>query len=267
MRKTTLLFLIFFSINSYCQKQIEISEDQISQLFYESLDSINVKYGLKDIRETDDRVIRIWNTNEIISLGEHSQYIFHIHNGEKAIVEKRNLANNFNLDSLFHSFRTKKNPKNNQIHIDAFPKSIELNSSNRYNLFSFYRNKQLEELIRTIRKENSISELREDIIRNLPAGNYRYGVTGLNVDHLPKGDKSDFYLKLEPEIKAKLKISEKSNPTEMPLIMIDDISGFYFEDLNNLKLSDVKDYEIINDKAIVLYGTRARFGVIKVNTN
>ncbi len=265
MRKLTLLFLIFFSINSYCQKQIRIPENKISQRFYENLDSLKSKYDLKDLRETDTRAIRIWSPNEIISLEENPQYIFHTDNGQKAIIKKISFPKNFNLDSLFQSFKTISNNKNDQIHIDAFPVTIELNNSNSYNLISFYKNEQLEEIIKTIRKENSIGELRKEIISNLPAGNYRYGMTGLKIDHLPKEDKSDFYKKIESEITKKLRVTEKTNPTEMPLIVIDNIPRF-FKDLNDLTFSDVEDYEIINDNRKVLYGTRGRFGIIKVTT-
>ncbi|MBZ9629692.1 hypothetical protein LB465_02790 [Salegentibacter sp. LM13S] len=266
MRKLTLLFLFFFSINSYCQKQIGKPENKISQRFYENLDSLKTKYDLRDLRETDTPTIRIWSPNEIISLEENPQYIFHSDNGQKAIIEKRSLPMNFNLDSLFQVFRTTSNTKNDQIHIDAFPITIELNNSNSYNLISFYKNEQLEEIIKTIRKENSIGEVRKEIISNLPAGNYRYGMTGLKIDHLPKQDKSDFYKKIESEILKKLRVTEKNNPTEMPLIVIDNIPRF-FKDLNDLTLSDVKDYEIINDNRKLIYGTRGRLGIIKVNTN
>ena len=266
MNKLTLLFLLSLSVNSYCQKNIGITENKISKYFYKNLDSLNAKYDLKDLRESENIAIRIWLRNEIISLEKNSEYIFYTSNGQKDFIEVRNLEKKTNLDSLYHLFKSSSNFKN-KLHIDAFPIKIELSNSNSYDLISFQRNDQLEEIIQNIRKKHSLDELRNEIKNNLPAGNYRMGTTSLRKDYLPKEDKSDFYLKLEPEIKAKLKISEKSNPTEMPLIIIDDIPGFYFEDLNNLKLSDVKDYEIINDKAKVLYGTRARFGIIKVNTN
>jgi len=266
MRKLTLLFLTFFSINSYCQKHIGNPENKISQRFYEDLDSLKVKYDLKDLKEYDNQVIRIWSPNEIISLEENPQYIFYTHNGEKAFIEKRSFAKNFNLDSLYQLIKTARNTNNDKTHIDAFPITIELNNSDSYNLISFYKNDQLEEIIRTIRKENSIGELRKEIIRNLPAGNYKYGMKGLKIDQLPKEGKSDFYLKLEPEIREKLNITENTNPTEMPLIVIDNKPHF-FEDLNNLTLSNVKDYEIINDKKKLIYGSRASNGVIKVTTN
>jgi len=265
MRKLTLLFSIFFSINSYCQKNIGITENKISKYFYKNLDSLNTKYDLKDLRDSENIAIRIWMRNEIISLEKNSEYIFHTSNGQKDIIEVRNLEKKTNLDSLYQLFKSNSD-FNSKLHIDAFPINIELNNSNSYDLISFQRNDQLEEIIQNIRKKHSLDELRKEIKNNLPAGNYRMGTTSLRKDYLPKGDKSDFYLKLEPEIKAKLKITEKNNPSEMPLIMIDDIPGFYFKDLNNLKLSDVKDYEVIDDKRKFVYGTRGRFGIIKVNT-
>ena len=92
------------------------------------------------------------------------------------------------------------------------------------------------------------------------------GMTRIKIDHLPKENKSDFYKKIESEITTKLKITDKTNPTEMPLIVIDN-KPHLFEDLNELKLSDVKDYEIINGNKKFIYGTSGRFGIIKVDTN
>jgi hypothetical protein len=266
MRKLTLSFLIFFSISSYSQKQIELPENKISQRFYKNLDSLNAKYGLRDLRGTDTPTIRIWSPNEVISLEENPQYIYHTHNGQETIMEKRSFPKNFKLDSLFQLIRTTSSTRNEQIHIDAFPITIELNNSKGYSLISFYRNEQLEEIIKTIREENSIVEVRREIISKLPAGNYRMGMTGLKIDHLPKEDKSDFYKKIEFEITKKLKVTEQTSPAEMPLIVIDNKPHF-FVDLNNLKLSDVKDYEIISDDRKALYGARGRYGIIKVDTN
>ena len=266
MRKLTLLFLIFFSINSFCQKQIGKPENKISQRFYENLDSLKARYSLKDLREDGNQVIRIWRQNEIISLSENPEYIFHTNNGQQEIIVKKSLAKNIDVDSIFQMFKTTRNNKNDQVHIDAFPTTIELNNSESYDLISFYRNDQLEEIIKTIRKANSIGELRKEIVNNLPAGNYGMGMTGIKIDHLPKENKSDFYKKIESEITTKLKITDNTNPTEMPLIVIDN-KPHLFEDLNELKLSDVKDYEIINGNKKFIYGTSGRFGIIKVDTN
>tara|TARA_R100000935_G_scaffold48814_2_gene73569 strand:- start:530 stop:1336 length:807 start_codon:yes stop_codon:yes gene_type:complete len=267
MRKFTLFILLIISTNIYCQKRIEISENIISKRFYENLDSLNYKYDLKDLRDSNELAIRIWKDNEVILLEENSKYIFKTSNGLKDIIEKKNFENKINNDSLYKVFETNSgfDKKNEHHYIDAFPTTIELNSPESYRIISYYKNEKLEEIIQNIRKENSINELRKEIVDNLPAGSYRMGMTSLKIDYLPKEDKSNFYKKLEPEISAKLKVSEKTNPIEMPLIIINN-EPHYFEDLNNLSLSDVKDYEIINDNRKFLYGTRGKFGIIKVNT-
>jgi len=199
MRKITFIFLICFSINSYCQKEIEITENKISQHFYRNLDSLYTKYDLQDLRKTDGVKIRIWRENEIITLEKDSEYLFYTSNEQKDFIEVRNLEKKTNLDSLYHLFKSSSNFKN-KLHIDAFPIKIELSNSNSYDLISFQRNDHLEEIIQNIRKKHSLDELKNEIQNNLPAGNYRMGTTSLRKDYLPKEDKSDFYLKLEPEI-------------------------------------------------------------------
>jgi len=241
-----------------------MTENKISLYFYNNLDSLNAKYDLQDLRKTEGIKIRIWRENEIITLGENSEYLFHISDGQNNIIEKRNLAQITDLDSLYRLYNSRKEV-DNKLHIDAYPIKIELSDSKNYDLVTFQRDEQLEELIQTIVKNYTINSLREEIIYNLPSGNYSRSMIGLKIDHLPKEDKSDFYLKLEPEIKAKLNINEKTLPTEMPLIVIDNKPHF-FENLNNLTLSDVKDYEIINDNKKWIYGSRASNGVIKVTT-
>ena len=265
MRKLTFILLVFFSVTSYCQKEMEISETNISKHFYSNLDSLNAKYDLQDLRKTEGVNIRIWRENEIITLGKNSEYLFHISDGENNIIERRKLAQITDLDSLYRLYNSRKEV-NNKLHIDAFPIKIELSDSKNYDLVTFQRDDQMEELIHNIGKKYAINALRKEIIYNLPPGNYRRSMLGLKIDHLPKEEKSDFYLKIEPEIKAKLNVTDKTLPTELPLILINNKPHF-FEDLNKLTLSNVEDYEIINDKMVVLYGTRARFGIIKVNTN
>jgi len=265
MRKLLLFILILFSVNSYCQKNIEITDNKISKSFYENLNSLHAKYDLKDFRKSKNLAIRIWRENEIISLDENSEYIFHKSNGQKEIIEKRSINKINNLDSLYHLIESK-GDLNNEIHIDAYPIKIELSNVNSYKLISFQRDDALEEIIQTFREHHSLDVLKEEIINNLPEDNYSMRLSKLRKDYLPKENKSDFYLKLEPEIRRKLRITKKTNPTEMPLIIIDNTPSS-FEDLNNLEVSEVKEYEIINDKRKSIYGARGSFGIIKINTH
>jgi len=267
MRNLTLLILILFSINSYCQKSIGITENKISKTFYENLDSISARYNLKDLRDSDKLAVRIWSHNEIILLEENSEYTSYTDNGENVILEKRNFDKNTNLNSIFLLFKTTNdlNTKNDQYPIDAFPITIELNNSKSYELISFYKNDKLEEIIQTIRKENSIDELRKQIINNLPTGGYLIGMTKVKVDHFPKEKKSDFYKQIFQEIKTKLSIDEKTDPRELPLILINN-KPHYFESLNQLSKANVLNYEIINDNRKLIYGTGGKFGVITIVT-
>jgi len=264
MRKLLLFILILFSVNSYCQKNIEITDNKISKNFYEDLNSLLAKYDLKDLRKSEDLAIRIWRQNEIISLDENSEYIFHKSNGQEEIIEKRSLDKINNLDSLYHLIESK-GDLNTELHIDAYPIKIELSNVNSYKLISFQKNEALEEIVQTFREYHSLDVLKEEIINNLPEGNYGMRSNRFRKDYLPKEDKSDIYLKLEPEIRRKLCITEQTNPTEMPLIIIDNTPSS-FEDLNNLEVSEVKEYEIINDKRKSIYGARGSFGIIKINT-
>jgi hypothetical protein len=52
----------------------------------------------------------------------------------------------------------------------------------------------------------------------------------------------------------------------MPLI-VNSNKLYFFQNLNALTISDVKDYEIVNEKRKVLYDKSGRFGVIKVIMN
>lgn len=268
MRKLTFIVLILLSVNSYCQKDIDIPENKLSERFYEDLDSLTAKYDLKDLRESKDQAIRIWTRNEIILLGENSEYIFHTDIGEKGITKKRNFNKVTNLDSIFQLFKTlnDENAIYDQYQIDEFPIAIELNTSQNYELISFYTNDQLEEIIQIIRKENSINELRKELINKLPPGEYQIGMTSIRVDTFPKGEKSDFYKKIVKEIKTKLNIDEKTDPRKMPMILINNKPN-YFEDLNLLTISNILNYEIINDTRKSIYGINGKFGVIIINTN
>ncbi len=267
MRKQILFILSFISLNVYCQKKIVVSENAISERFHENLDSLISKYNFKDLRRSDERTIRIWGNNEVLLLGKNLHYFFHTWNGHKTISRNEILKSKSNYASIFSVFSTNAYLGNTNEHrpIDAYPITVEINNSKTYKIISFYKNEQFEELIKNIKTENSIYEARKKIVENLPAGNYRIGLTTVKVDHLPENELSDFYRKIEPEIKKKLKINKSTNPTNMPLVMVNNELQF-FQDLNELSLSDVLSYEIIEDNKKFLYGTRGIFGVINVTT-
>jgi len=268
MKKLALFILILFHFNSYSQKNISIPENQITQRFYENLDSLLLKYDIEDLRKSDNQAIRIWKNNEVILLGEKALYTFHTKSDKKIIVRKKEFENKSDTETKSQLIRNSVNWKNNNgmYQIDAFPITIEQNNGNNYNVISFYKNEQLEKIIREIKKENSINEFRDKIIKNLPPGIYKIGMTTVRIDHFPQGEKSTFYKKILPELEDKLKISQDSDPTQMPLILVNDELQ-YFESLNSLNEDSIFDYKIIEDGiGSALYGSSGRFGVIKVIT-
>lgn len=268
MRKLILLISILFSIASYSQKNISLPDNQISQRFYENLDSLLIEYDLEDLRKSDQLAIRIWRSNDIILLENNASYTFHSKSNKKSVLEKAKFKCNSNISSELQLIQSNIDWKDNngKYRIDAFPITIELNNKDNYKVISFYQNEELEKIIKKVWRENNLDKVRNNIIENLPAGNYQLGMIGLKIDHLPEEEKSDFYKKIEPEIVSKLKVSENTKPTEMPLIVINNKPHF-FKKLNDLELSDVENYEIINDGRKAIYGARARFGIINVITN
>ncbi len=266
MKKLILLFLTLTAVNSYCQKNIAPPENQFSERFYEKLDAMLMKYEVEDLRESDEKAIRIWKNNEIILLSENSLYTFYSNSNNEVITIEKELEKVRDIDSKFQSIKNNLDwqDKNDVLVIDASPITIELNSKENYRIISFFKNDQLMEIISAIRKENSIDSLRENIIRNLSPGNYTWGMTSIKVDHLPQGEKTDFYSKLSQQIKKDLNIDKDSDPTKMPLVLIDNEPGSLGQ-LNELELEDVADYKILKDVQ-ALYGSQARHGVIQVFT-
>ncbi|MDN3593460.1 hypothetical protein [Zunongwangia endophytica] len=258
--------LIFFT--SIAQQKTNKFENEISHNFYKNLDSLIAKYNIEDIREDKSQAIRIWKSNEIILLKEKEAiYTFHTSNSKKEIIKQKKFRSESDLKSEFELIeKILDSNQDNKYAIDAFPIIIELKNSKRYRIISFNRNANLEEILETIKIENSINKVKKEIIHTLPAGNYRIGMSSLKLDYIPRKNKSNFYRKLEPEIKSILKINNKTEPTKMPLVLINNKIK-YFGDLNNLKISDVENYKIISDNSKILYGENGKYGVIKVTTN
>ena len=267
MTKTVLLFLCFITLNLYSQKTISISKDEVSEQFYKNLDSSIEKYNLKDLRKSEDKTIRIWKGNEILTLGKDPNYLFHIKNEKQEVKEKKQIAQISNFDSIFNEIdkNVESYERYDQFQIDAFPTVIEINNSSSYRLISFYKNEKFEELIKKIREQDEIEKLSEKIINELPSGRYSIGITTIKIDHLINENQSAFYQKILPEMEQKLGVDKETDPTEMPLILINN-KPKYFKNLNELKIKDVQKYEIINDNRKSIYGTYGDFGVIKIDT-
>ena len=268
MQKTILLLFIFLSFSSYAQKNISLPDNRISERFYQNLDSAISEYDLEDLRKSNKTVVRIWRQNEIINISENSSYIFHaMKNGER-ITEKKPITISIDPASLFEKFINQADLfyKNDKRPIDGFPTTVELNKENNYQVISFYRNPKLEKIISEINKEISLPELKKEIVKDLPPGNYTIGMSNIRIDHLnDMEEKSDFFKKIFPEIRQKLNINRETPPTKMPLVIINNEQKF-LKDLNDLSEAQVQSYEIIDDKRKSIYGARGYFGVITVTT-
>ncbi len=268
MQKTILILLILLPLSSFTQKNIGLPDNQISERFYQNMNSAISLYDLDDLRKSNKTVVRIWRQNEIITIGENSNYIFHARkNGEK-ITERRPIAISIDPSSLFEKFINQVDLfyKNDKRPIDGFPTTVELNKGNNYQVISFFKNPKLEEIISKIMEQGSLTELKREIIKDLPAGNYTIGMVNIRIDHLSTIEKkSDFFVKIIPQIKQQLNINEDTPPTKMPLVIINNEQKF-LKDLGDLSEVQVQNYEIIDDERKSIYGTRGHFGVILVTT-
>lgn len=79
--------------------------------------------------------------------------------------------------------------------------------------------------------------------------------------------KSSLYIYVEKRMREELGINENTNDSEFPIIYIDDRISF-LKDINDLECSQAKKITILskNDTLIALYGTRALYGMIKIET-
>ena len=79
--------------------------------------------------------------------------------------------------------------------------------------------------------------------------------------------KSSLYIYIEKRMRGELGINENTNTSKFPIVYIDDHISF-LKDINELEYSQAKKITILsqNDTSIALYGTRALYGIIIIET-
>ena len=79
--------------------------------------------------------------------------------------------------------------------------------------------------------------------------------------------KTDFYKKAEDKIKQELKITDKTNKWDYPLILVDNEYS-KISDLNKYKDKQISKFEVLkpDNNMIAIYGTNGSNGVVIIET-
>jgi hypothetical protein len=271
MKNTLLVLSLLITVNSYCQKQLVVTDNKPSHIFHKDLNEKLSHLNLEDLRVSEDKKIRIWRQNEILTFGDSVEITYYVSQGEKTISETYTLQKNFNLDSLqarISGLNFFKN-KEERSKIDEYPLTIEINTSEAYHQFSGYGSKELNEIVLDSYEQFSSKSLRNRFVNHLPRGNYRIGMGVISVDHLigDAEEKTDFYKKVIQDAESELQISQETLATEFPMIYINEKPA-NFKSINLLNTSTIESYRILPETPTIraIYGEKGRNGVILINT-
>jgi hypothetical protein len=262
---------------------MEIPESDVVRFFIEKLpDNLNV-FNLKDLRaSTDSLDIRIWQTHEIFTASCNdsfsSNYKIHTTN-DKPIFSTFNFSKNISRDILnsFLATGVMELHNDNYRGIDGSFIFIEISTKQMYKVVSFWspnaeRNtdcKAVVEILDKLNKTINSKDIRNEFLNSLEPGGYRWGMTSIQIDKFLSSDiaQTDFYSMPEEKIKTELKITQKTNHWEYPIVIINDKPA-KIEDLNKYSKNDVESFEILkpDNNVIALYGTMGNNGIIKMKT-
>lgn len=243
------------------QNNIEIYNDKPTIDFYENLGESLKRYKLDSIQNSNEKIIRLWQGQEVYTIKETSVYhrrFTNFLNDTSYIYEKRISKINYNpnVDQV-------KNLEQSYI-IDCFPIAIEIVENKNYFVKVVGCNNGINSIIGSIYSREVSKDIQE-FIWNLPSGQYANYLTSFTINQPIKKDtdKTKFYKKVESElIKKNISIID---PTNQPLIIINSETA-YFEDINKLDEATVKSFKVLGNEYSALYGTRAQFGVIIIET-
>lgn len=280
----TLLLLVYSFVTTNGQKHIEIPQSEVVENFVKSTPEKLNKFKLEDLRNsTDSLAIRIWMTNEILTIKSNNstdyECKFFIYNDRFKLQEKTysgKLPETF-LDSL-KSFNFMEIKNDNFRGIDGSFIFFEISTKKNYKICSFWspeskRNDNCKIAVQTLDLIDKLSNketLRTEFIENLEPETYSWGISTLSfrIDRfLANGAKTDFYISSEHKIRTELNISDCTKHTEYPLIIINDKVA-QISDLNRYLQKDILSFEIIksDNTTKAIYGASGNYGIVKVKT-
>ncbi|KXX70599.1 hypothetical protein, partial [Flammeovirga sp. SJP92] len=228
--KRSLFVILFFSLTHLlsAQKVALIPGSQQIREFMEHLPEELEKKELIDLRLLDDEFnIRIWQPHAIFSLHfkggkANSNYKVFATGGEAKVHThfiEEDLSQTF-YDSLMgwnimdiHSESRRAN--------DIFPVIVEFSTTTQYRVNYVWspqrsrtaNTKKVLAIIGFLSERMGVTEIISEYKNNLPAGQYKWGKVDLDIDCFldESVSKTDFYIKIEKEIKEKLIVNSETN--------------------------------------------------------
>ena len=279
----TLLLIISAFGTTNGQKNIEIPKNEVVQNFVKNLPENLNKHKLNDLRtSTDSIAIRIWKTNEILTLKTDglTKYDFKIFINEgKLPVNEKTYSGEFPLaflDSL-NSFNIWKLQDENYRGIDGSYVFFEISTKTNYKICSFWspdinRSSSCKSAVQLMTLTNKLintKTLRSEFLENLEPGIYSWGMSTINVDRFLNKEvaKTDFYSNAENRIRKELNITDKTSHLSYPRVLINDQPS-RLADLNRYSERDMVSFDILNPKnpTTAIYGTSGGFGMVILKT-
>lgn len=285
MKHLFVLALLTFTFTiSKAQKTIQIPQNRVDESFYQRLPESLEKYHLKDLRtSTDSLNIRIWKRHGILSLGVsdsvQGSYVLHTV-GQTSVVQQKDYPERVTrplLDSLlaFHILELNDDPYRG---IDGSFVIFEVATRKNYRVFSYWSpnakrsedNKTVVRILKEVNQALNVKELNTAFWQSLEPGGYSWGMRAIQVDEfLPAHvKKTDFYVQAEKRMRRELKLTDSTSHREFPVVFINHKPA-NIADLNNYSLSQVTKLKIHQPNSTslsALYGARARYGVVEVET-
>ncbi|MBD0401164.1 hypothetical protein [Flammeovirga sp. EKP202] len=279
--KTALLFLLLSPV--YGQKSVDIPQTKVVEVFMDKLPSKLEAFNLKDLRSSGDAFnVRIWQQHSIFTLNDaqtsSSEYKLHT-TSHSPVYTTTAFSNELTADliAFFKSSEVMQLQNDNTRGIDGSFVYIEIATKEKYKVVSYWspkasRNKDCKSVVALL--DNLYSKVNYDdlvhtFLNSLEPGGYTWGMSTLRIDRFLGDDieKTDFYNKVEGDIKEQLSVSSTTNRWEYPLVMINgELSKI--ADLNQYSLEEVKKFDIMKSNAGLqaIYGTSAKHGVVILDT-
>ena len=274
MKYCFILILLIFILptSASAQKVIIIPQKERDLDIYKNFDKRVYNLELKDLRKSTDSLnIRVYMGNMVVQLnvndsisGSTTFKIRKVTDSSELLISKNIKIDSNIAKSLLKKLNyldIQKLPDNDYWGMDGTVYIFEIATPSKYRLFSYWSpsildsnedTKRAAEILSTISRDLDFEIGYKNFMKELPSGFYSFGMLIYKkVDRLlPETHfKSSAYAKVEKLMRKKLGISEKTDPLEMPDLIIND-SKCLIEDLNLFEQNDIKKIDVQNQKQV-----------------